>query len=196
MPLPSDVGRDERFEEQEPKLCFLDMDGVLVDFVGGASKVHNRETPYTTEESLGVWEIETLWGISSREFWEPLEYQGFWENLEKTPEADEIVEVVCDKFGVENIAILTALSRSVFCVGEKCKWIKKHYPQFRKSMIFTKAKQFLAGSNRFLIDDKDTNISSFNQAGGWGITVPRLWNAWHDRANLVIPTLQNRLGDI
>lgn len=157
-------------------LCFLDMDGVLADFEGGICASLGRKSPYLDAASYGTFDMEKLWNISAEEFWRGTQRNGFWRDLEKTPEADAIVELACSTFGVDNVCILTAPSRDSRCIPEKSQWIAKHYPHLRNNMLFGSAKRFLAGPNRLLLDDRDANIENFYQAGGWGITVPRLWN--------------------
>lgn len=157
--------------------AFIDMDGVLADFLAGVSKVHNRPLPYDKVESMGVWNIEDLWGISAREFWAPCEGEDFWNTLQKTDEADKIVELAYNTFGEENVAILTAPSSSIYCVPGKQAWVKRHYPELAKKIIFGSAKQFMAGPERVLVDDRDRNIEEFEKAGGHGIKVPRAWNS-------------------
>ena len=51
--------------------CFLDMDGVIADFVGGICHAHNRPYPYDEPAALGVWDIEKLWSMSAAEFCSP-----------------------------------------------------------------------------------------------------------------------------
>lgn len=158
----------------------IDMDGVIADFVGAAHEVHDRGGTFTDPANRGIFEIETIWGISQKEFWKPIDKtEGFWENLQKTPEADHIVELAESLVGAKNVAILTAPHSSPACIPGKYTWLNKHYPQFRKRIIFGTAKEFLAGPERLLFDDRDKNIEAFNAAGGHGILVPRLWNAGH-----------------
>ena len=45
-------------------MIFLDMDGVVADFVGAACKVHGKEV-----EGVGCWNFFEKWGISEDEFW-------------------------------------------------------------------------------------------------------------------------------
>lgn len=165
------------------RICLLDMDGVIADFIGSLCKFHGRETPYTKPESLGKFDTEKLWKISDKEFWAPIAKNSleFWEGIEKTPEADEIVKLAVLEFGLENVCILTAPSKDAGSVPGKRAWISRFYPCFDKRMIFAtaSAKKFCAGKGKFLIDDKDSNVDEFNEAGGTGILVPRPWNAEH-----------------
>lgn len=162
--------------------CFLDMDGVLSDFVGAACRVHEL-TCYDKPEHIGRFDMEKIWGMTLEQFWRPTNDWHFWAELEKTAEADTIVELATKTFGEKNIAILTSPSLDPSCVPAKRHWVKKYYPQFAKNMIFSYGKGMLADPGRVLIDDRDRNVEDFNAAGGFGVLVPRLWNVRHRLAN-------------
>lgn len=159
--------------------CFLDMDGILADFVGGACRAHGRDNPYTMDnpQSWGVFDLEKVWGITPEQFWAPCDGESFWDDLEEMPDAQQLYNLAVRTFGLENIAVLTSPSQSPYCVPGKRRWLKKHFPELVKKVIFTGAKGFLAGSGRYLIDDRDRNVTEFNQYGGTGILVPRMWNS-------------------
>jgi hypothetical protein len=158
--------------------CFLDMDGVLSDFVGGAAKAHGLPNPYLDPKSNGIYSTEKLWGMTSQQFWAPTNSVEFWVGLERTSEADQIVRLVCDTFKPENVAILTAPSLFLSCAGAKRLWIEKNYPIFQHRIILASAatKQFIAGANKMLIDDRDSNCEEWENANGDAILLPRPWN--------------------
>jgi len=156
---------------------FIDMDGVLADFNLAAHLAHGREDCYPGNPSAyGEWHIEKVWGCTPEEFWAPLQYKGFWENIPKTPEADMIVELCLEKFGEKNTAILTSPSLDPYSVPGKREWIATRYPALKDQMLFGKAKGFVAGPRKVLIDDCDRNIWEWSDEGGYVIQVPRLWN--------------------
>lgn len=163
---------------------FLDMDGVLSDFVGGVSRAHGRPSPYDSPGCEGIFDMEKLWGISLEEFWAPTNNPEFWEGLERTPEADAIVALVVQEFGTDNVAILTAPSLFSGCMGAKRAWVAKHYPFLKKRIIFAsaEAKKFVAGPRKILVDDRTENIQGWKKAGGYGVLIPRPWNAEWQRA--------------
>lgn len=173
--------------------AFLDMDGVLANFNKGIHQAHGREDVYNKTSSLGVFDIETLWGITPEEFWIPHNYQGFWLGLEKMPEADGIMKAAVATFGEENVAILTFPSESIWSVSEKREWIKKNYPTFSKRMIFGSAKEFMASSERVLIDDRDKNIEDFQNAGGHTVIVPRAWNSEYGSRHRTLESVKEQL---
>ena len=158
------------------KYCFLDMDGVLADFVTGICTASGRPNPYTTPAARGVFDMEKLWGITAEEFWRDTLADGFWEGLGKTEFADELVEMVLQRFSVEQVCILTSPSMAANCIPEKRAWVRKYYPQLAGNMLLGAAKHFLAGPDRMLLDDRDKNIENFDAYGGVGITVPQVWN--------------------
>jgi len=172
------------------KLLFLDMDGVIADFNGAIHKAHGRENIYLDQNNWGKWDIEQVWGISPKEFW-ALDSREFWESVQPTPEAHEIVSLAQQYFDPQDIAILTAPSNDPGCVPGKFSWMQRTFPQFANRMIFTKpgAKKFMGGPGRFLIDDKDSNVDQFEEAGGTGILVPRHWNSQSHKADLVLSEL-------
>lgn len=167
------------------RFCFLDMDGVLADFVGGICRAHGRSTPYDDPHSYGIFDMEKLWGMSIEEFWSPPKEDlgmEFWSGLAKTPEADQIVELAVRYFGTKNTCILTSPSQHPSCVPGKRVWMKQHYPKLANNILFGSAKRFLAGPDRVLIDDRDKNVEEFKKYGGHAIRVPRAWNmGWPER---------------
>lgn len=174
---------------------FLDMDGVLADFVGGVCKAHKR-TCYDKPEHLGEFSLEKCWGVTAAEFWWPTNNWHFWANLEKTYEADAIVAMAIDAVGVKNVAILTSPSLDPSCVPAKRAWVEKYYPQLAKTMIFSWRKGIIGGSHRVLVDDRDRNIDDWEEAGGYGVLVPRPWNVAYKESNITLSVIQTKLGTI
>lgn len=180
-------------------LCFIDMDGVVADFVGGVAKAHHRPYPYTFGDptSMGVFDIEKFWHMSPDQFWEPIRANpNFWYTLDETPEGRGIVEAAVSAFGQDNCCFLTAPDfKDPHGVVGKHYWIEKHYPKFKEDTIFGTAKQFLAGPGRCLVDDRDKNIKEFKAFGGIGIRVPRLWNQEWQESNHTLDIVKERIHD-
>lgn len=163
-------------------LCFVDMDGVLVDFMGGILSLHSHTTQeiYKGEEEYGEWYVEKLLGVTPTEFWAPLnakDSKSFWSTLKPLPECFRLINILEGRFGRDNIALLTSPSQDSGCIPGKKEWVRRFLPLYTSSMIFTSAKQFLGGPNRFLLDDKPSNLEGFRKFGGKGILIPRLWNS-------------------
>ncbi len=175
--------------QQTRAKCFLDQDGVIADFVGGACRAHGKQNPYILAKNLGEFELIKIWGMAEDQFWKPIDDMGmaFWVGLEKTPEADEIVRFAFETFGADNVAVLTAPSLDPGCIPGKRAWMKKNFPALERKMIFANAsnKRFLAGPDNWLIDDRDKNVEQFLAAGGNGVLVPRPWNKGHKVSDVV-----------
>lgn len=161
-------------------ICFLDMDGVIADFVTAACLAHGRISPYRDPANLGSFDMEKLWKMQINDFWKPINTVGFWHEIPLMPDAKEIVDLTEKYFGKE-VAILTAPSHDPHCFIGKREWILRNFPQFENRLIFAaaSAKRLMAGPGRFLIDDRDKNLDQFAEAGGTPICVPRPWNHLH-----------------
>lgn len=159
-------------------IVFLDMDGVLVNFVEGIRTALGKPWPYTNLEAMGEWGLGKLWGISDREFWAPCDSSEFWSELDWMPDGVEILHAV-EAFSNE-VYLLTSPSLSPESYRGKAQWIARHIPAYRTRTLMGSCKHLLAGPDRLLIDDCDANIDKFSAAGGMTLTVPRPWNEqWH-----------------
>lgn len=152
-------------------LCFIDLDGVLVDFVEGAFKHHNISIPW---ERI-TWEFPAQAGIGAKDFWEPLGTD-FWAYLRPTRECLAIVSTAEEKFGKENVFLCSSPCLTKGCIVGKAMWIDQHLPGYTQRLILTNRKDVFSGPGRVLIDDRDENIDGWVKAGGIGILVPRPWN--------------------
>lgn len=147
---------------------FLDIDGVLADFVVGANRLFGKDGYVPTK-----WNYFTEWGMTESDFWGDIEREGadFWGKLPKTQECDRILALVESLFPRESICLLSACASA----GRK-EWIGKHLPDYRDRYLLGPAKQFVARPNVVLVDDADHNVNAFSQHGGHAILVPRPWN--------------------
>lgn len=153
-------------------VCFLDMDGVLADFVGGVLEFYKKDVPYREIK----WDFFDQLGFKGKEklFWEPLGYE-FWKSLKPTEECFKIVSVV-EKFFGDRVAILTSPCQTDGCVQGKIDWIKKHLPKYERRLLVGPCKSLLGAGSKLLIDDHDKNVDDFIQEDGHAILLPRPWN--------------------
>jgi hypothetical protein len=147
---------------------FLDVDGPLADFVGYAAKWHGRPHPYVGT-GFTDYHLENYWGITPKQLFSPFTY-GFWANIPKSPEADEIVKLCGD-----DTCLLTTAQNIPGCVEGKVDWIKKNYTDL-PYLVGDVPKAYCAHQNAVLIDDCDKNIEDFIRCGGHGILIPKPWN--------------------
>lgn len=157
--------------------CLLDLDGVLVDFCGPAHTYHNL--PYSTGDDYpypkGLWNIDTLMPITQEEFWKPLGRE-FWANLPWMPDGKRILSLLEWVFSRENICICSCPAKDPLTATGKLDWIKKNMPEYSRQYMLCPQKRFAASNNAILVDDRDKNIEEFEENGGHGVLVPRLWN--------------------
>ena len=153
------------------------MDGVLVDFVGGACRVHGKANPYACGNFNGwtILDSPEFRGMSAADFWRPMGRE-FWAGLAWTDDGREILSIVESAFGKENICLLSSPCHTPGCMDGKLDWIKENISSYKSRFMFGNRKEFAASDRRILIDDADHNVRAFGMAGGRTVLVPRPWN--------------------
>ncbi len=155
-------------------LVFLDMDGVLADFVGAACKVHGNRDP----SAVQTWDFWEPWGLTADEFWAPIRCREFWASVPPIAAATSLVWEYQRLYGAERVAILTNPGRAGNGgVDGKIDWITEHLPNFpRDQVIFTAAKQFCAAPGHLLVDDSPMNCKLWQAYGGEALLWAQPWN--------------------
>ena len=147
---------------------YLDVDGVLADFISASQRAHNRPLERPTQ-----WHYYRGWGLSSDQFWGPINEQGkaFWGGLDKLPWADEVVEL-CEMISGQRVTFLTmpcavrSYAELDRIAGRKT-WILRNYPG--RESIIGENKPPYARRDRVLVDDHTKNVSEWREAGGHAI---------------------------
>lgn len=170
-------------------LCFIDLDGVLADFVNGAFNHHGFHVPWPEID----WEFDKKSGLSPEVFYGSLDMK-FWASLTRTEECDAIINAATKKFGKDNIFLCSDPGRYSCGAGAgKAIWVSNHLPDYSRRLILTNRKEVFSGPGRVLIDDRDENIKSW-EVSGTGILVPRPWNATRntsrDVSDLVVKAIE------
>lgn len=149
-------------------ILFVDLDGVLVDLVGGLSKILETDLSNLQKSEFDKHYYKFIKDQSFEQlvkFWTHLppknDYLELWNHVKKYQPL-----------------ILTAAGNSVAsCIGKK-KWCKK-YLQLDGDRVFcsknSSEKQYYASHKSILIDDFDRNIKQFKEKGGHAIlhTTPK-----------------------
>lgn len=157
---------------------FLDMDGVITDFMGAAMKHYN--IPQDTVFTKGVWDttpkMAEIKGITVNQFWRGLTVD-FWAKMPRTQFAGLMLQITKEYFGT-NVCLLTSPADEISAHG-KMLWIKEYLPEFYRDGRFclNRNKRFLASKDALLIDDRDKNIDEFRGAGGKAILYPTPFNS-------------------
>lgn len=165
------------------RLAFIDLDGVLADFIRGVLELHKLPIEETISKLKGNYNIAEALGIPTIEFWGTIDNsRDFWATLPKTHDADLILDTILHYYPIKQVYLLTAPSYHPNCYYGKVKWVNKHYPKLARRLILTGHKHLIAAPSRLLIDDSDANCSKFIKAGGKAILYPRYWNVRHPEA--------------
>ena len=152
------------------KRVFIDMDGVLSDFVGGVKKLFDVDEIDWSISS----DIIQHFQIPPKVFWKACDYN-FWRNLEKTFFADALVSFLGKTFGYDKMCIVSKPCMSMGCMDGKRDWLQHHYPMIKKH-LFGNAREYLASCDAILIDDFEKNCNKFRDNGGLACLVKRPWN--------------------
>ena len=161
-------------------ICYLDMDGVIADFVGACLWNHDRDD--LTPEDITEWDFhKTILGCKTEDdlwaFWAFKGYN-FWADIIKPePWANDLVRTLEERFGDRIVIVTSVAPDSPRCYEGKCDWIEDHFPQFKGKVVACSKKWLLAHPNAILIDDKEKTVDKFQQNGGKVILFPRTWNS-------------------
>lgn len=172
---------------------FLDLDGVLADFIKGMANLFEKDYKYLTDNwKFASSKCEEVLGISREEFYDKIEEAGeaYWENLELFPHTMSLYNICKD------IAPTYFLTKPIFhpsCVSGKLKWIYKHFGHGSQNYIFAIDKFLCARPGHILIDDLEKNVDKFREHGGSAILFPTITNIRykerHNAFNIVIEEL-------
>lgn len=151
---------------------YLDVDGVLVDFIGAASRLHGKRA-----QDVTGWDFFAKWGVTDDEFWGKIDDVGedFWANLPEYPWCDELIELV-EKIDPQ-FHLATTPSRSPSSAAGKLKWIRRKFgDKFNRYFMCGHDKSRMAAADSILIDDGEHNVDAWMECAGNGCLFPQPWN--------------------
>ena len=174
-------------------IVFLDMDGVLVDFVEGTYRAFGKKYYYGDLPRPMAWNYFKYWGLYFQEF-DAACTADFWAGLRWMHDGKEILSMLEEEFGKENIFLLTTPMPNPGSGTGKMQWVQRHLPEYSKQLIISSApKHLFAGPDTLLVDDKDGNTGDFYANNGKAILINRPWNNGHKRVAQTIEDLENGL---
>lgn len=155
-------------------VIYLDLDGVLADFVGAAMKAHGQYIPRPDVR----WDFYNQFDppMSEADFWKPLGFD-FWNGIQWTNEGKKFLERL-EKVNKNRIVLMTSPCDTPGGVEGKIAWIRREMPEFATGRRFFigSPKDLAAGPSKLLIDDNDSNVEKFRAEGGSAVLIPRPWN--------------------
>ena len=134
---------------------YLDMDGVIVDF----------DKQFKDAFGMSPREYEQGFGIEM--FWKKIEERGvgFWRGMEWMPGGKELYKRVSQ----HDHYLLSSPSRSETSKIGKHMWKKDNTPNTKLILSRSYNKKNYADRSNILIDDRESNIQQWRDAGGIGI---------------------------
>jgi 5'(3')-deoxyribonucleotidase len=152
---------------------FLDMDGVVADFVSGA--IEAADLPLKHDD-IKTWDFFKPY-MTATEFWKRIhDTYEFWEGLEPYPWAQDLVDL-CKQYG--DVIFLSDSSHDDNAPSGKVKWLRRHGFLAPDSSNYMLGRQkHLLGygdANWVLIDDSKDNCKSWESIS---ILFPQRWNTW------------------
>ena len=186
LPEPTETPVNKPWE-----ILFLDLDGVLCDFISAALAAHGLEYDPNSWPP-GVWDVTHVVEKGPLAFWNPIDNRGagFWQSLKPYPWLDELhryAEQLADR-----VLFLSAPQMNSSCYAGKYLWMQAQFGR-TKELILTKEKHLLAAPGRLLIDDSDENVERFRAQGGEAILFSQPWNQNHPFAKTPILKLGSDL---
>ena len=149
---------------------YLDLDGVIVDFVGGCHALFGKPVNPQTSYDIHSW-----WDLSPNEFWNRIAAtSGFWSGLKPYQHAQEFVTLL--KTFTKEIVLVTSPTLDPQCAAEKTEWIQTYFKGNFRNYIITSRKELLE-KDGLLIDDSNDKINKFRIYDGRAILFPQPWNA-------------------
>ena len=168
---------------------FLDLDGVIVDFISGVLEWYNIDKQH--DDMVGWNDIITASGKSTVKFWQGLDSRDFWLGLKKYEYADEILDMVSR--AEADTCILT--SPAFHIAGYRQDWIQDNMPDYftEGRYLIGPAKAYCSYQGAFLIDDSDSNCKLFDKFDGVSILFPQPWNNMREYAPDNVKWLEEEL---
>lgn len=170
---------------------FVDIDGVLADFVGGALAAHG--VPAELQRDINCWHLWQQLGMTQGDFWGPLDNSYFWETLNPLADAAAILSLAEAFAGAKSCCLLSAPRPCPGSLAGKFAWVRSHLPHYLDRYLFGPTKAFAAQAGALLIDDSDEQVKAWRDAGGWAILLPRPWNSRRDQSGRAVEVLAEDL---
>jgi 5'(3')-deoxyribonucleotidase len=174
---------------------FLDIDGVLANWVRGVCDMHGLDVGHVLRDwPADTYDICDATGLDPAEMWERIHLlgTGFWANLRLYPWASSLVALLEP---IAPVTLLSSPSRHHSSSGGKHAWIQSYMPSFERRFLLGADKAACARPGAVLIDDSDANCRAFEAAGGHAIVFPQPWNSAREHYGPgIVDHIRNRLA--
>jgi hypothetical protein len=181
---------------------YLDMDGVMCDFVAAFLRLHGREELYG---KLAVPELHVALDMPFAAAWSPMLDVGarWWADLAPLPWVNELYRFAAD---IGTVTVLTSplwlwspnhIEAMAACSHGKLWWLNRNYPGDIRAHVFTERKAALARPGALLIDDRpDMYKDDFQAKGGEVLVMPQSYNSHHGDVSDPMMSLRHQYADL
>lgn len=159
-------------------MILMDMDGVMVDFVGGAARLFDRDVEELMESwPAGQFDICPVLGVSATQFWSRIDRAGeeWWAYLEDYPWTRDLIEMMSVHDG--GFVISTSPSRSCHSSSGKVRWLQSRFGGSFRGYMLGEHKHLMAKPGAILVDDNEVSVLKFREHGGEAVLFPQPWNS-------------------
>ena len=155
---------------------WVDMDGVVVDLIGGLCKSHGIPNPYLAPKNYGKNTVHEVLKSSHDAIWNVTESTDFWRKLEFTDDGAEFLALAEAHVGFENVGLMSSPRAHPASATGKIWWTRDNLREYETSLVIGDKKDKAAYYGSLLLDDSYYQVSNFIKAGGKALLVPRPWN--------------------
>lgn len=178
---------------------FLDMDGATTDWAGGMLRLMGLDSALAACIDVfdgGTAIVAAARGITFDEaddlIWRTIDATDgdFWRDLDWLPDGQQLLRDCC---AMAPTIFLTSPSGHPSSASGKLRWMARHHEVIREALALcpgsdgrrkasriyalSPAKEEFAHPGAVLVDDKESNVARFIEAGGRAVLWPAPWNA-------------------
>lgn len=178
------------------KTLLVDMDEVLVDFVGHYCHYVYGITRRDLEKywDPGTYTMETALSkytgkeVTYEDFFKAIDNQtDFWENMPWLPWGKALIELL-NSFKKDYNVDWHVVTSPMHCASSylgKTLWLKREFGRTFTNFAITPHKELFAKDTVMLIDDKEDNINKFIECGGKALLFPAYHNLFKYNYNIL-----------
>ena len=156
---------------------YLDMDGVLFDFLGAALNENGIRLNGYSDIDIMQKDAFTIFNNNEEKFWHIIDSAGenFWVNLPMFSWTFPLYNYLISNY--KEVYFCSTPSRAPQSASGKLRCIIRHFGINKsRDYVLTPKKELLANYQSVLINDKKSSIKKFRMAGGHGVLFPMGWN--------------------
>ena len=156
------------------KVCFLDLDGIICNFVQGLIDFHGLNIHH---DDWTCWNFHRQLGMTDNDLFGPTENGTFWRKLKPYPWANRVINRI-EESGYK-IIFATSPNQDPKCASQKVHWLIDHGFMEKSSRNYNIGhyKEYLSQPGTILVDDKPENCQKFDKGLGNAHLFEQPWNS-------------------